>query len=204
MTGTRYIICENCGAKIRDQGFNESSPIYADMQRDEICWECAYWKRILSDKGMRIVVIDGLCYDFKPWVGKIPPNATLGGNGKLLHIATFKGKICKSNDAWLIGKVPERFRTSLPDNAVEITRRAYRTLSKRRIMCNDIGCLDRYTCVFYDKTIEENNEPFNKVPENWVEGSEFCKSFLSEGELKRFTPQIDSKQFHNLIKLIRV
>lgn len=205
MTKVRYIICEKCGSKIRDQGYNANSPVYADMLRDETCWQCAFWNRVVSDKTRRLVVIDGTCYDFKPWVRPpYPANAVMGMNGKPLFILNMKGKVEKSNDAWLIGKVPPIFREWLPDNAIQITRTAYQKLKTRGIYCNDIGCLDRYKCLFFNKAKEEYIGPFNSVPDDWVEGNEFCTSFLSEGELKNFTPQIDSKQFHNLIKLRRV
>lgn len=205
MTKTRFIICERCGAKIRDQGFNENSPAYASMLHDETCWSCAYWKGVVSDKSMNLVIVDGTCYDFKPWVSPpYPPNATMGMNGRKFFILSLDGKIHRSNDAWLIGKVPWNFRRELPDNAVEITMTAYAKLRNRRVYCCDKGCLDRYSCLFYDMNIEDKAEPFNSIPHDWVSGKEYCSSFLGVEELKKFTPPIDSKQFHNIIKLISV
>lgn len=203
MTKTRYIVCEKCGAKIRDALFNESSPTYATMQEKEYCWSCAYWSDVIRKRGKDLEVINGVCYDFQPRQRfPIPSHVYLGMDGKNMFILRNDGQVKRSNDVWLIGNVPEAFRKELSDTAIEITNQAFAVLSRRRIECRDKGCFDRYQCIYYNNSREELTGPYNKIPENWVPGSENCNSFLSEEELKNFTPTIDSQQFHNMFKII--
>ena len=199
MRKTRYIICEECGKKVRDC-FNANSSVYQKMIAESLCYECAYWKNIIENWKDTYYVIDGICYDFQPFHDGNEANIMLGSNGKNYYALTTECHAIHSNDVWVKGTVPERFRDILKDSAYHITGDAYNILSNGCHICKNKGCYDRYHCFFYDYRNEYGIGPYNVIPRNWVAGNEHCKSFIDIRKIKGLNIIVDSEHFLDIMK----
>ena len=196
-----YIICEKCGKKIRADCYNKSSGIYNRMLSESICYDCAYWLEMTDNMPETYEIVNGICYDFQPYCNKIKAKtANLGHNGKIFYILKNDGSVLMSNDVWNKGEVPAQYKDKLKDTAIFIPREIYEPLTRRRAVCENKGCYDRYHCFFYDFRIEYDTGPFNKIPRDWIIGNEYCKAFANIAKIPGFNPTIDSLHFLDLLK----
>lgn len=105
------MICKICGKE-----FTESS-----WSKQEICsYECFhdnYWLDRVKCKEI-FTIIDGKCYYFdKEHPIEHDYKDMLGFGGDVFNIRFFNGETYKTNNLWLNGEIPEKFRAELPDNA---------------------------------------------------------------------------------------
>ena len=190
-----YIVCEKCGKRIPDLYFSRSSKVHRKMLKECLCWECAFWSGIVRKK-RKYDVIGGKCYLLLPEQGRMKRPAMLGMDGKKFCIMRKDFTTVSTNDAWLIGTVPENFREELPDTAWIITPRAYRILRKRGGICKNRYCMDRYHCLFYKWWDEDEAEIISRIPKDWRTGDEMCPSFLNFGtEIRDFWDYLKEVDF---------
>jgi len=194
----RFIICECCEKKVRDHSFNPDSKVYQKMISECLCYECAYWKNLIENWKETYIVIDHVLYDFQPsQVDRA--NICLGSNGRNYY-ALINGQAIYSNDVWVKGMVPERFRDKIPNMGFFITQKTYEILRSRTSVCKSKGCYDRYHCLLYDHRNEYKSGPYNIIPRTWVAGNENCKFFVDIRSIRGFDPIIDSEHFLDILK----
>lgn len=49
--------------------------------------------------------------------------------------------------------------------------------------CKSKGCFDRYHCYWYNVKLMEKYGPWNKIPKNYIVGSEMCESFINKEQM---------------------
>lgn len=191
----KYIVCEKCGFKERlKTPASDNADIAKIMLSKCYCYECAYWEAVKIGVFGNYEIINGTCYSPLPAIydEKIAISV-LGQDGKKMWIMKRDGKVIYSNDCWLIGKIPTRLLKEFPDTAYMVTRRAYNLIRKNKKKCKKIGCMDRYHCYFYDINCELSG-PFNKIPKDYVVGSEKCTRFVNlNKDIKRYDITTDFK-----------
>lgn len=167
--------CKCCGNLILFQGYDENSRICHIMERKMVCHDCAYWLDLIKHPQKDMEILDHECLIIHPHIADKKDKAIiLGGKGKKRWFIKPGGTLIASNDIWIIGTVPERFQNSLPPTVYEITLKAYNQLKRNPRCCISRACMDRYHCFRFDKSLEEENGPFNIVPEKWKVGGEHC------------------------------
>lgn len=172
--------CKACGKKIWMQGYNAQNRITHLMNKNSLCYECAFWEELIAYPPQYMEVVNRQCLRLHPVADKKDRALILGGKGKMRYFTRLDGSLIQSNDIWLIGTVPERFSSQLPITAIEITLKAYRQLKKTNKKCQARACLDRYNCFRYDRTLEMGEKgPFNTVPPKWKVGDEHCGFFIN-------------------------
>lgn len=166
------------------QGFDPDDRITKMMDREKICYECAYWKNIIAYPLPYMEVLGNRCIRVFPKVERKDKSILLGGKGKLRYFTRTDLSIICSNDIWSIGIIPERFRSQLPSTLIEITEKAYRRLQRNNKKCSARGCFDRYNCFRYNIEIENDHiGAFNKAPPSWKTGGERCRDFINMKEM---------------------
>lgn len=156
---------------------------------DGICAECAFWLDIINKSPEEIEVVGDTCYRILPFVDNPPAGAILGSDGKTFYFMANDHTVKKSNDVWVVGKVPSRFAIKLAPTGCFITRGIYNRIMEGLFSCEAIGCYDRYHCLQYNYKLEyEMNAPFNKVPLDWVVGGEKCPSFINIAKIHGYVP----------------
>lgn len=89
------------------------------------CFDCDYWLRLVCDTNpSEQVIVNGVHFIAGGWCDKEPAYGTtrdLGFGGRKFVVKFTSGpnkdKILTTYDMWHQGKIPERFRDRLPDNA---------------------------------------------------------------------------------------
>lgn len=178
----KYIVCDKCGKKEDVVGIEklaETSTLHKLMISQCLCSSCAQWEKFFNSNPENLEIIDGFVYHFNPMVYKKEPNTILGQRGKRFRILRRDGSVATSNDVWKVGEVPLAFREQHPDTAWFITPRAYGILKSRKgnWLCDHKGCYDRYHCLLYDIVAEKTK--FNRIPKNYIVGSERCFRFIN-------------------------
>lgn len=182
LNGVRF--CSKCGAKIFLQGYNEQNRFAATMQRKKICYDCAFWADLIDYPPANLQVLGITCLKIYPPGDKKDKSIILGGKGKKRYFLGYDGSVIFTNDLWIIGTIPERFRPFLSPTVVEISERAYNQLSRNCKVCKARGCLDRYNCFRYDIGLEEAQPPANNIPKTWKEGDEHCRWYLRHSDIQ--------------------
>lgn len=170
-------ICQCCGARILLQGYNEGHRITHIMKQYTLCYNCAYWQDLKDFPPQYIEIIGTKCIKIYPIADKKDKSIILGGKGKTRYFIRNDFSICKSNDIWLIGNIPEQFRNDFKPTVKEITYKTFIKLQRNPLRCKARACYDRYHCLRYNLQLEENGA-FNVVPSNWKTGDEHCKFFI--------------------------
>lgn len=179
MNGLRR--CKSCGSQMLFQGYNIQSRFAHIMQKEGICYECAYWMDIAAYPPDYMEVVGNICMRIYPLADKKDKSIILGGKGKTRYFMRPDLSLVKSNDIWIIGTIPERFKSAFKTTVVEIPINIYRRLSLNNKKCEARACFDRYHCIRYDIELENNeNGAFNTVPANWKLGGEHCKYFINK------------------------
>jgi len=182
--GMKRCVC--CNGKYFMDGYDEKDKIVRLMVKEGICYNCAYWKTIIKSPPQYMEVVNNQCLRIFPKVEKKDKSMILGGQGKVRYFMRPDLSVTKSNDIWVIGKVPEVFRDKLPNTMVEITQKGYTRLnvSKNKNKCSARGCFDRYHCVRYRIELENDHiGAYNQVPPAWKVGNERCKFFINKNEI---------------------
>ncbi len=175
--------CSMCGKNIWGQGYEQDSHISHIMARDKVCYDCAYWKHLIDYPPEYLEVLDNKCIRLHPVADRKNKALLLGGKGKMRYFMRKDETVVQSNDIWIIGTIPERFRNLFPATVSEITPKAYRQLKKSTKKCKARGCMDRYHCYRYDLNVEKESGPFNTIPPKWKVGEEHCGFFINKEDI---------------------
>ena len=109
-------ICEICGKELdRKYWINEE---YYNICSSSQCFEEKFWQLIIKEKDEH-VIIDGECYSFDKNNPIADGSKTfLGFDGRRFKIKMLHtGEVFETNNLWSNGKVPDKFKEQLPDNA---------------------------------------------------------------------------------------
>ena len=88
-----------------------------------LCFSCRFWEEQIAQDAELLAdpapiwipcVIEGSHYMFEPGIFTDTRNCGMGGAPYLI---TVDGREYKTNNLWHQGKIPDRFRDRLPDNA---------------------------------------------------------------------------------------
>lgn len=99
--------CIICGKEI------EKSSYMNKVLCSSECFTTDYWNEIIAEKDNHII-IEGVCYYD---AGKPNNDIFIGHSGRKFHIKLHDGTVITTNNLWMQGSIPERFRNDLPDNA---------------------------------------------------------------------------------------
>lgn len=200
MPGINYKIlkqikyCSLCGAKVWMQGYNTQNRISYIMEKENLCYECAYWKDLIEYPPKYLEVVKRQCLRIHPVANKKDKTLILGGKGKMRYFMRTDGILLQSNDIWVIGSIPSRFISQLPNTATEISLKAYRQLNRTTKKCNARACLDRYNCFRYNLALETDEKgPYNTIPPKWKVGDERCRFFINIQDIQSDDSSVDSK-----------
>lgn len=175
LNGIRF--CKCCGARMLFQGYDIQHRLAHIMNRETICYDCAFWQDIREYPPEHMEIVGNKCMKIYPVADKKDKSLILGGKGKMRYFIRNDNTVFQSNDIWFIGIVPERFRKDFKPTAKEITQKAFKKLLKNSLKCKARGCFDRYHCFRYNLELERNGA-FNSVSLNWNVGDEHCKFFI--------------------------
>lgn len=111
--------CERCGVHVENRFTEDTARGLEERRR---CLDCGFWEnyeRRRDDSGM--VRIDGQHYVI---AGELRPgDCGPGFGGREFRIRFHDGRKVVTRNLWHQGEIPERFRTTLPDNASFVTRK---------------------------------------------------------------------------------
>jgi hypothetical protein len=98
--------CELCGEK-------EQGSYHPDIGK--LCFSCWFWTEKIKDKNKpQTVIAKGEMY----WIGNEQYTGSFRGfDGRKFIIEFNDGDIVTTTNLWFNGKIPERFREELKDNA---------------------------------------------------------------------------------------
>lgn len=114
----RVTACRECG-KADEANYLPSTR--NRMLRDQLCFGCLYWIKIIEEgRGPEVVIAAGHYYAVHPYVEKGRPRHSLGYGGAVFYFRFKDGREVRSNDVWNGSPIPARFRKRLPDNAVRL------------------------------------------------------------------------------------
>lgn len=176
-------VCKCCGARMFLQGYNNKNRIVRIMEKQMVCYECAFWMDIIEYPPEHLEVIGNKCLRIYPVANKKDKTLILGGKGKMRYFTRLDFFAFQSNDIWTIGTIPDRFSSMLHSTAMEITLKAYKQLQRNNKRCQARACLDRYHCFRYNAALERETGPYNSIPANWKVGNEYCGSFINFNEI---------------------
>jgi len=126
----------------------------------------AFWEWV-RESGLPLLVINGYVYSYETL-----DTAKASSDKHRYVLMTKPLQVLHIHRILRIGKAPE----GMNDTARIITRGKYSWyLERPNIQCRMKGCFDRYNCALYRK--ENETEPWNEIPEDWVVGNEFCELF---------------------------
>lgn len=119
-------ICGECGDVLND-GYME--PSKTEIRTKQRCLGCLFWLRYVATRDDKThAIVNGQHYVITPDA----PRAAFQGHGGARFDIRFKdGREVTTCNLWAQGRIPERFRERLPDNAEFVTRghRRVNTLS---------------------------------------------------------------------------
>lgn len=176
-------VCKCCGTRTLFQGYNVQNRLTHIMEKQQICYECAFWQDIAQYPPEHLEIIGKRCLRIYPVANKKDKTLILGGKGKMRYFVRFDRSVFQSNDIWTIGVIPDRFVSKFRPTATEITFKAFRQLQRNDKRCQARACLDRYHCFRYNLELERITEPYNSIPANWKVGNEHCRSFISFNDI---------------------
>lgn len=169
--------CSQCGRRILEQGYLVENRLSHIMRKDRICYDCAFWQDLADYPPKHLEIVGNVAMKICPVADRRNKTILLGGKGKMRFFMRENWRVFQSNDIWIIGTVPERFRKLFEPTAVEISREAFCKLQSNHKKCNARACFDRYNCFRYNLELEKDG-PFNKIPVNWPKRGERCRYFI--------------------------
>lgn len=177
--------CACCGSKVLLHGYDSQNRIARIMEQKNVCYDCAFWQDMIDYPPEYLEIISNKCLRVHPVADKGDKTLILGGKGKMRYFMRPDQSLFQSNDIWIIGTIPQRFKDSFKPTAIEITLKAYRQLRRTNKKCNARACLDRYHCFRYNLE-QENDEsgPYNSIPPKWKIGDEHCGFFIDRKDIQ--------------------
>lgn len=194
LNGIRF--CKCCGARMLLQGYDTQHRLSHIMNRDTICYTCAFWSDLLEYPPDCMEVVGTKCLKIYPVADKRDKSLILGGRGKMHYFIRKDLSVFQSNDIWLIGIVPDRFQEQFQPTAKEITPKTFKKLQKNPLKCKARGCFDRYHCLRYNLELEKEGA-FNSIPLKWNVGDEHCKFFIELDNAYIDDSSVNSTSNHN-------
>ncbi|NDV63966.1 hypothetical protein [Bacteroides sp. 224] len=173
--------CSICGDSYDLEEFQKQLPLTQLMKQRNICFKCAFWLDKIENPNPNREIIDGQHCTFHP--SQNERSYFQGCGGREFYILRNDKSLAMSNNVWFQGKIPDRFRESLPNTAQFISKRTYTKLKNNSFQCKAKGCWDRYHCLRYDISIEEGAGPWNIIPKTHNPGEENCESFINKNKL---------------------
>lgn len=157
--------------------YNLQLDIPKHMLANNVCFHCAMWQRKIGHMDPESEIIGGRHYIVKPYTQYT--HYFSGFRGKTFYIIKKDGTVKRTNNLIEHGSVPDAFKDIFPDTAKFIDKSLYyKARNYTGFKCGRIGCWDRYGCIWYNKDLQEQNGPWNEVPEGWQIGGEKCKIFI--------------------------
>lgn len=181
-------VCKKCGKKFFHFGITEFDPVCKRMMREQICWECAWWERVINHPPENMEIVGNQCYQVFPFVSKEEQSIgmILGSKGKRYYLLKKNGDCIRSNDVWWIGEIPWRFQSQLKPTGWWTTIRYYNSLKRSHHHCHARACMERYYCYRYEYQIEFDGNIKPMPPYDWIIGGEHCPAFLSLFDIKDY------------------
>lgn len=176
--------CSCCDTKILFHGYDAQNRIIRMMEQRKLCYECAFWQDMIDYPPKYLEIIGNQCLRVHPVADKTDKTLILGGRGKMRYFIRPDQSLFQSNDIWVIGTIPKRFKGNFKSTATEITLKAYRQLNRTNKKCYARACFDRYNCFRYNQE-QENDKigPYNLVPPKWKVGDEHCGFFINRQDI---------------------
>ena len=115
MQNNKEIKCRICGKTDNLDRWAECNETKI-MERENVCFHCAFWLEKIATTNENTVVVNGTRYT----IGKEDPNLLFKGfGGARFDIEFFDGRKVVSHNLWCQGNIPEEFRSypELQDNA---------------------------------------------------------------------------------------
>lgn len=111
-------VCAECGAESDPENYSKTSGTRVYMERLTLCFTCAFWHELASDKRNKETVIAGRIYG----VGPEPDlsrcyKSGLGFGGRRFDIEYSDGRKITTHNLWAGSAVPEKWRSVFPDTA---------------------------------------------------------------------------------------
>lgn len=108
-----------CNHICRECGKHETGSWMADKQEDlearQLCFGCGFWEEHVDRKdNSNVARIDGVHYI----IGNPNQRRFRGFAGRRFEIIFDDGREVETNNLWCQGKIPQRFKDRLPNNAV--------------------------------------------------------------------------------------
>ena len=179
----RTRLCKCCGNPIDLDQYVAAMQIPQKMDRDSLCYECAFWMLKAEKPPKNREIIDGWHYIINPYI--ITYKFFQGSGGRTVFIVKYDLTVKRSNDVLCQGKIPDKFLSIFPNTATFVERPIYTKVKNNKgFRCGRIGCFDRYHCIWYDPKLKEPNGPWNKIPANWKIGGEGCELFINNNIIK--------------------
>jgi len=122
------IKCRRCSKMENTEGFEEQTK--AELEESRLCFDCNFWDekviwaklggKLNTNNGVATVVrVKGTHYLAYPMADP-KQHGFLGHGGGLFAFKMLDGTILQSNNVWCQGKIPERYKGLLPDNAERV------------------------------------------------------------------------------------
>lgn len=102
--------CVVCGKEMLKSSYSNAALC------SSTCYIRHFWRRIVAEKDKHIF-IDGQSYCDGGNVKSPIWVSDLGFGGRRFWIRFFDGKTVTTNNLWYQGRIPDEFRSELPDNA---------------------------------------------------------------------------------------
>lgn len=170
--------CLCCGKPYNIKDYVKTCELLPLMQKNQLCFSCAFWTNLAENPKDNQQIIDGKCYQFEEWDRF---NSTYVEPTRYVLIVSKRIAI-KSNHMKYVGKVPDFFEKKLPNTAKLIDKSTYHAIQKNQgYNCQAKGCWDRYHCLWYN--MPEPDGPWNKVPARHRIGDEFCPIFIQKSKI---------------------
>lgn len=115
MQNNKEIKCTICG-KTDNLGRWMECDMTKIMEKENVCFHCAFWFEKIAQTDENTVVVNGTRYT----IGDENPKLYFKGfGGAEFNIEFFDGRKVVSHNMWCQGEIPERFRSypELQDNA---------------------------------------------------------------------------------------
>lgn len=169
--------CVSCGAGVDLHEYAPGCKYLGLMYHNHECYECSYWRRLITNRPKGSLVIDGELITFS-YTRTNPFTAILH---RVKHIVTHNAQAYVANNIVSYGKVPERYKQYLPNEGTYVPRSVYAQIKKNEgLNCRKKGCYDRYHCFFYHPEHTEPSGPWNEIPANYKPGWEGCPMFVNK------------------------
>lgn len=153
------------------------------MREERLCFECAYWINYIANPDPNAIIASHKV------IKQIEPfryvNMTQARKKDMQFVIDLKTKQIYGCSGLIVrAEIPQAFWDKMPDQYKLISKDTYSRFYKfQAANCRAKGCYDRYHCWWYHPELVEGDTPWNKIPDNYVVGSELCPSFINKSQI---------------------